>query len=105
MIFIETQVFTGAIAEFLDDEQFRFLQLALLLRPDLGPVIPRSGGLRKMRWSLKGGGKRGGIRVIYFWQAASDTIYLLYAYKKSAKDDLTARQVRLLANLVREEFE
>jgi mRNA-degrading endonuclease RelE of RelBE toxin-antitoxin system len=57
-----------------------------------------------MRWSLRGGGKRGGIRVIYFWHEANDTVYLLYAYKKSAKEDLTAKQIRLLANLVREEL-
>ncbi len=65
MRFIETPVFTRAIVELLDDEQYRLLQLALLLRPGLGSVIKHSGGLRKMRWALKGMGKRGGLRVIY----------------------------------------
>jgi hypothetical protein len=54
------------------------LQLALLLRPQLGPVIRGSGGIRKFRWSVKGKGKRGGIRVIYFWHEASETFMALF---------------------------
>ena len=48
--------------------------------------------------------KRGGIRVIYFWDEPSETFYMLYAYRKSAQEDLTAPQLRTLARLVREEF-
>jgi hypothetical protein len=104
MRFIETAVFTRSLVELLDDEQYRSLQLALLLRPGLGPVIRGGGGIRKLRWSLSGGGKRGGIRVIYFWDEASETFYMLYVYRKSAREDLTAQQLRALARLVREEF-
>ncbi len=64
MRFIETPVFTRAVVELLSDEEYSSFQLALLLRPRLGAVIPSSGGLRKLRWSLKGRGKRGGIRSI-----------------------------------------
>jgi hypothetical protein len=77
MRFIETPVFTRTVVKFLDDEQYGALQLALLLRPELGPVIPCRGGLRKVRWSLKGVGKRGGIRVISFWDEASETFHML----------------------------
>ena len=56
--------FTQAFFEVLDDEEYHSLQLALLLRPELGPLIPRSGGLRKVRWSRKGRGKRGGLMVL-----------------------------------------
>jgi hypothetical protein len=104
MRFIETPVFTRAIVELLDDEQYQSLQLALLLRPKLGPIIPRSGGLRKMRSSLGGTGKRGGIRVISFWDETSETFYMLYAYRKNVQEDLTARQLRVLSRLVREEL-
>jgi len=76
MKFIETPVFTRAVVELLKDEDYRLLQLALLLRPELGRVIRGSGGLRKMRWSLPGRGKRGGIRVIYYWDRASETVLL-----------------------------
>jgi len=76
----------------------------MLLRPELGPVIRGSGGIRKLRWSLRGKGKRGGIRVVYFWDEPSETFYMLYAYKKNAQEDLTTQQLRALARLVREEF-
>jgi hypothetical protein len=104
MRFLETPVFTRLREGLLDDEAYRSLQLALLLRPGLGPVIRGSGGLRKLRWSLPGRGKRGGIRVIYFWDEASETFYLLYAYRKGDQEDLTVPQLRILSRLVREEF-
>jgi hypothetical protein len=104
MIFIETPVFTRAITGLLDDEQYHSMQLALLLRPNRGAVIRGSGGLRKFRHSLPGAGKRGGIRVIYFWHELSETFYMLYAYRKNAQEDLTNQQLRALARLVREEF-
>jgi hypothetical protein len=104
MKFIETPVFTRTVAALLDDEQYHSLQLALLLRPERGAVIRRSGGLRKLRWSLPGTGKRGGIRPIYFWDVSSETFYMLYAYRKNVQDNLTARQLQVLARLVREEF-
>jgi hypothetical protein len=64
MRFIETPVFSRAIVELLDDDAWT-LQIALLLRPQLGPVIPGSGGPRKLRWAEPGHGKRGGRRVPY----------------------------------------
>jgi hypothetical protein len=105
MRFIETPIFTRAMKEFMDDEEYWPLQLALVLRPQSGPVIPHSGGLRKIRWSLKGTGKRGGCRVIYYWDKESETFYMLYVYRKSDQEDLTAQQLRTLSRLVREEFE
>ena len=60
--------------------------------------------LRKSRWPLPGRGKRGGLRVIYFWDESSETFFMLYAYPKNEQEDLTAQQLRTLARLVREEF-
>ncbi len=65
MRFVETPIFTRAIEELLDHEGYRSLQLALLLRPEAGRVVRGSGGLRKIRWSSRDRGKRGGCRVIY----------------------------------------
>jgi hypothetical protein len=104
MRFLETSVFTRAVVELLDDAAYHGLQLALWLRPELGKVIRGSGGLRKLRWAVPGQGKRGGARVIYYWDEPSETFYLLYAYRKSGQADLTAAQVKALSRLVREEF-
>jgi hypothetical protein len=101
---IETPVFTSAIRRHLDDEHYRHLQIALVLRPEQGPVIPGSGGLRKVRWATPGSGKRGGLRVIYYWVPAERAFYMVYAYTKSEQGDLTAAQTRELRQLVREEF-
>ena len=104
MRFVETPVFTAALQRHLDDEQYRQLQIALMLRPEQGPVIRASGGLRKLRWAKPGAGKRGGLRVIYVWAPAERAFYMLYAYSKSEPGDLTPAQTRVLGRLVREEF-
>jgi len=102
--FVETPVFTREVTELLSDEEYRRLQLALLFRPEQGPLIPRSGGLRKLRWGRRGGGKRGGLRVIYYWDKEADTVYMLFAFPKSEQEDLTTKQLRVLSKLVREEL-
>ena len=104
MRFVETHVFTDLVCKALDDDDYRALQGSLLLRPEQGPVIPGSGGLRKVRWGGKGGGKRGGLRVIYFWDKAHATFYMLFLYRKNEQGDLTKAQVRVLGRLVREEL-
>ena len=104
MRFVETPVFTAAIDRHLDVERQRQLQIALMLRPEQGPVIQHSGGLRKIRWAVPGGGKRGGLRVIYYWVPADHAFYMLYAYTKAEQGDLTPAQVRRLSRVVREEF-
>jgi hypothetical protein len=104
MRFIETPVFTQSLVTHVDDDDYRCLQLALLQRPEAGALIPKSGGLRKLRWAVPGRGKRGGLRVIYFWDRPSETCFMLYAYPKNEQENLTTRQLRLLTRLVREEF-
>ena len=102
--FVETPIFTREVTELLSDEEYRGLQLALLFRPEQGPVIPKGGGLRKIRWRKSGSGKRGGLRMIYFWDKDSDTIYMLFVYQKNEQEDLTPNQLRVLRKLVREEL-
>ena len=104
MRFIETPIFTAEIQSLLDDDEYRALQIALLLRPEQGQVIKGSGGLRKVRWKVKGRGKRGGIRVIYYWDERQEVIYMLLAYKKTVRDDLTPAQLKILSRIAREEF-
>ena len=104
MRFVETHVFTAALRRHLDDERYRQLQIALILRPEQGPVIKGSGGLRKIRWATSGGGKRGGLRVIYYWAPGEQAFYMVYAYTKGEQGDLTPTQTRQVSLLVREEF-
>jgi hypothetical protein len=105
MRFVETPVFTAALQRHLDDEQYRHLQIALMLRPQQGPVIRASGGLRKVRWAKPGSGKRGGLRVIYYWAPLERAFYMLYAYAKTEQGESTPAQTRVLGRLVREEFQ
>ncbi len=104
MRFVETPIFTREVTELLTDDEYRGAQLALLLRPEQGPLIPKGGGLRKIRWKRSGVGKRGGLRLIYFWDKDDDTIYMLFVYPKSEQEDLTPSQLRILSKLVREEL-
>lgn len=101
MLVIETPTFTRQISGLLSDDEYALLQSQLVADPKAGDVIPGSGGLRKIRWSRPGQGKRGGIRVIYF-TAIEDRIYLLAAYAKSARDNLTIAQIKILRRLVGE---
>ena len=104
MRFLETPVFTTQVRRALDDESLRALQIALVHRPTQGRLIQGSHGLRKLRWAAAGRGKRGGLRVIYYWDPPSETFYMLFAYLKHEQGDLTPAQIRSLARLVREEF-
>ena len=105
MRFIETPIFTKELKNLLEYEEYRALQLALLFRPEQGVLIPGSGGLRKLRWwSQKGKGKRGGCRIIYYWDEKQETFYMLIVYMKSKQEDITPKQMKVLAKLVREEL-
>ena len=101
MISIETSIFTKEITRLLADEHYRILQSALILRPDAGDLIRGSGGLRKIRWNLPGAGKRGALRVIYYWDPP-DNIFMLLPFRKSKQDDLTQEQLKILRALVKE---
>lgn len=104
MRFVETPIFTKVITGLVDDEDYRGLQIALMLRPEQGPIIRGSGGLRNVRWAKPGAGKRGGLRVIYYWIPKESAFFMLYAYSKSDQADLTPAQARRLGQIVREEF-
>jgi mRNA-degrading endonuclease RelE of RelBE toxin-antitoxin system len=102
--FIETPLFTKEVQALLEDDEYKSLQIALLLRPEQGSIIPGSGGLRKVRWARKRMGKRGGIRLIYYWDKKTESFYMLLIYSKSKKDDLSQDQLRILNQLIKEEL-
>lgn len=101
MVFIETPVFTRQVQELLSDEDYGEFQQYLAANPEAGPLIPGTGGLRKVRWAVPGGGKSGGVRVIYFYVVAASQIRLLVIYSKGVKDNLTEKEKRVLRELNR----
>ncbi|MEI8094182.1 MAG: type II toxin-antitoxin system RelE/ParE family toxin [Spirochaetales bacterium] len=104
MEFLETSVFTRLIDTLLDSDQYRALQDALILRPEAGDLIQGTVGLRKVRWGAEGRGKRGGLRVIYYFKNDRGQIYFLYAYPKHKQEDLSVEQRSVLTKLVKDEW-
>jgi mRNA-degrading endonuclease RelE of RelBE toxin-antitoxin system len=92
--FIETRLFTKLVVDYLSDEEYAPLQLALMRDPEAGPVIPGSGGVRKLRWAAAGRGKRGGYRVIYYVRRANGVIWMLTMYPKNVAENISAHVLR-----------
>jgi hypothetical protein len=80
------------------------LQNKLVKDPECGNIIPGSGGLRKVRWSLSGRGKRSGSRIIYYWCLSDEKLLMLFAYAKNERDNLSQKQLKILRKIVEEEF-
>jgi mRNA-degrading endonuclease RelE of RelBE toxin-antitoxin system len=104
VVIVETRVFAKRVDDLLSTEEFRELQLDLVARPTAGPIVRGAGGLRKLRWSAVGRGKRGGVRIIYFYHPASARILLLFAFAKNERSDLTASQREKLRRIVESEY-
>jgi hypothetical protein len=102
MIIIETAVFTRQIRTLLDDDAYARFQVELIRDPTAGDLIPGGGGIRKVRVSLAGRGKRGGARVIYFWMVDESRILMLLAYAKSERTGLSPMQAAILKRLIKE---
>jgi mRNA-degrading endonuclease RelE of RelBE toxin-antitoxin system len=92
--FVETQLFTRLVADYLADDEYAALQQTIAANPELGPVIPGSGGVRKLRWAAPGRGKRGGYRVIYYVRRANGVIWMLTMYPKNVTENIPAHVLR-----------
>lgn len=100
----ETSIFTRRITDLLSDDEYRELQLALTADPAMGDVVAGTGGVRKVRWARSGAGKRGGVRVIYFWARAEGVILMLYVYAKNEAENLTDAQKAALRKIIEAEY-
>jgi hypothetical protein len=115
--FIEAPAFTRYVSEYLADDEYRQLQNRLANNPELGDRMPGTGGFRKLRWAdpRRGKGRRGGLRIIYYYFLADQQIWLMTLYDKDDASDLSPRakkalkgavecelQARQVARLVRE---
>ena len=92
--FIETKLFSRLLGDYLTDEQYAELQATLVEAPDRGALVPGSGGVRKLRWSQPGRGKRGGVRVIYYAKTREGVIWMLTIYAKNEEQTVPAHILR-----------
>jgi len=106
-LFIELPPFERHRQNYLNDENYREFQNVLMNKPDAGDVIEGTGGLRKIRHADKnrGKGKRGGLRVIYFWWTSGKQFWLFTLYNKNEMDDLTATQRKTLKEFLKMELD
>jgi hypothetical protein len=106
MVFIEAPAFTRHLSKYLDDDQYRTLQAELATNPELGDLMPGTGGFRKMRWAdtRRGKGRRGGLRIIYYHFKSDSQIWLMAAYDKDEASDLTAREKKALRTAIESEL-
>jgi mRNA-degrading endonuclease RelE of RelBE toxin-antitoxin system len=82
------------VKQYLSDEQYAELQMALMANPELGAVIAGTGGVRKLRWAAPGRDKRGGYRVIYYIRRPIGIIWMLTMYPKNVADSIPAHVLR-----------
>ena len=106
-VFVELPAFDRHRAEYLSDDAFRMLQAILMKSPDAGDPIEGAGGLRKLRFAdaRRGKGKRGGLRVIYYWWEAGLQFWLYTLYDKNERDDLSPQQRKTLRAMLKAELE
>lgn len=106
-LFVELPAFAKYRADYLDDDGFRGLQQSMLKNPGAGDVIEGTGGLRKLRHGdpRHGKGKRGGLRVIYYWWDGGRQFWLFTLYGKDEMEDLSADEKKLLKGMLKAELE
>jgi len=98
---VETEEFLDDVRGVLSTEEHDDLILYVALYPETGSVIPQTGGLRKLRWTAKGKGRRGGSRVIYYFHNIEVPLFLMAIFTKNARTDLSTRQRRALTRQLR----
>lgn len=105
-VFVELPPFERHRAGYLDDDAFGKLQSLLMLNPEVGDAIPGTGGLRKLRFAdeRRGKGKRGGLRVIYYWWDTGSQFWLFTVYDKDEMNDLTPSQCKALKEMIKKEL-
>ena len=97
-----TKTYERAIRKLMSEADRREMEAAIVADPGGAPLLRGTGGIRKLRWAGPGRGKRGGIRTIYFHHAGPEAIYMLSAYTKADREDLTPADRKALSRLVAE---
>lgn len=101
MTVVETPTFLREAAALLTEMELTELVAFIATYPETGDLMAGTGGIRKLRWAARGKGKRGGVRVIYYYHGLSIPLFLLEVYAKSEKDNLTKAERNEMTKLVR----
>jgi len=106
MEFLEAPAFTRYVSGYLTDDEYRELQNRLAAAPELGDVMPGTGGFRKLRWAdpKRGKGRRGGLRVIYYYFVGEQQIWLMTLYDKDEASDLRTKEKQILKSAIETEL-
>jgi hypothetical protein len=106
MEFIEAPAFTRSVPDYLGEDEYRALQYHLAANPALGDLMPGTGGFRKLRWKdpQRGKGRRGGLRIIYYYFPGEQQIWLMTLYDKDEATDLTAQEKKALKRTIESEL-
>jgi mRNA-degrading endonuclease RelE of RelBE toxin-antitoxin system len=104
--FFEAPAFTRHVARYLTDDEFAGVQRFLAANPEAGDVMPGTGGFRKLRWGdeRRGKGRRGGLRIIYYFLIGDEQIWLFTVFGKNEAADLTPVQKRQLRAAIESEL-
>lgn len=101
LTFIESSIFERVRPAYLDDDEYSDLQQFLMQSPEAGELVPGSGGVRKVRWSRPGTGKRGGLRIIYFIRYRPNEFWMLTLYAKATRKNVPAHILKQLLEAFR----
>ena len=100
--FIESSIFERILPVYLDDDEYSELQQFLMQNPEVGELVPGSGGVHKVRWARPGMGKRGGLRIIYFVRYQPNEFWMLTLYAKAKREDIPAHILKQLLEAFRD---
>ena len=95
-----TSIYEKRVGKTLRPEEREAMELHVADHPEIHPIVAGTGGVRKARWGRRGKGKRGGVRVIYFYRSTSDVVYFLDLYATNVKEDLTPADKQQLKEIV-----
>jgi len=98
---VETPDFVAAVRRLMDEMERSSLVLYLAHNPEAGDLVPGTGGVRKLRWTLEGRGKRGGARVIYYFHSERIPLFALDVYAKNERSDLSEDEKARLKRFVK----
>jgi len=107
MEFFEAPAFTRQAFNYLADDSYRELQHRLAVEPELRDVMSGTGGFRKLRWAdqRRGKGRRGGLRIIYYYFPADRQIWFMTLYDKDEASDLTPKERQILKSAIQMELQ